>query len=60
MSSIYKPDIRISANNEISESDLSALNEKIENLLTDFSQEQSEKGISTDISWSWYEKKELY
>lgn len=34
---------------------LSELNEKIENVLEEWSQENADNGISTDIGWNWSE-----
>ena len=46
--------IRIDTKKKISEADLENLNSKIEDILTDFSQEQLENENSCDIGWSWW------
>lgn len=46
--------IRIDTRESLSERDLENLNTKIENILTEFSQEISENGNSCDIGWSWW------
>lgn len=46
--------IRIDTKKKISNADLEILNNKIEDILTDFSQDQSDNGNSCDIGWSWW------
>lgn len=52
--------IRIDTKKKISKSDLESLNNKIEDILTDFSQVQSENGNSCDIGWSWWNHLDLF
>lgn len=47
----YYCNIRIDTSNE--SADISELNEKIENVLEEWSQNAADNGISTDIVWNW-------
>jgi hypothetical protein len=46
--------IRVDISN-VDIADISVLNEKIENVLEEWSQENADNGISTDIGWNWSE-----
>lgn len=49
----YYCNIRVDVSND--SVGLSELNEKIENVLEEWSQENADNGISTDIGWNWSE-----